>query len=102
MQWKFQTDIELPISIEITSYNPGCEGSPKTGPPRSYQDIQPPEPEECEFKTLINGTEVDLPQDLYNELYEEILEKAREFKQDEKDYYMELKAEAQAEKRMEV
>ncbi len=97
MKWKYTTEVELPVMVRILSYNPGCEGSPKTGPLRSYQDIVAPEPEECEFEVYMGDQKLDIPDELYNELYKDVLEKAREMHQYEKEKMAELKAE----KRME-
>ena len=41
----------IPCQIEVTSYSPGQRGDrPGMGPPMSYQDIEPPEPEELFYE----------------------------------------------------
>ena len=42
----------IPCKIGVIHYNPGHHGSPLMGPPRSYMDITPPEPEEAEYDVL--------------------------------------------------
>ncbi len=94
---QFNMETELPIVIKVLNYNPGCEGSPKMGPPRSYQDIQAPEDEEVEFEVYIDKQKIDLPDEIYNSIYEDVLEKTRELYQEEKERMRELKAEQKIE-----